>query len=333
MKVKKKYSRLINFLSIFDNFKDSDTLVEISNEKYNKLQEFAQSFTNNINEDPESQDPEPQDETDYIFNVSNLPSSLTVTLLPSHDTLLNYRWEIRTYQGYELGTIVEDSITVTYQIINLANDLHEDDETTEVVSYGANDNYVTYDLLDKLKAGDNEVIITFNANNLNVEYSASIEIKAYDIKHKLTSENNFNATLFGEAGDELDFGWYENGTTRLGYPQNTGYNTPIIFDQFYWKNNYNDTTEIINDVECVAVQGWTTRGIGFNDLIIDSNIPVFFGYHMWSDGNWANTNLWVKAELCEEYHSIFGDEQPASIRSIEEYNIEHKNIENWWLTY
>ena len=207
MQVKKKYSRLINFISAFDNFKDSDSLVEISADKYNQLQEFAQSFVN---------------------------------------------------------------------------------DTTET-----------------------------------------------EIKAKLISENDFEATNYGVSGDILMYGWYENGTTRLGIPTSKigTSNNPIMFKHFYWRNNYTAERETINGVNCVAYKQWTTRGIGFENLIIKSDVPVFFGYHAWSNGNWSNTKVWVNANHRQSYYDLFGDEQPRYIGTIEDYNMAYRSIADWWVAY
>lgn len=209
MRVQKKYSRLVNFLTAFDNFKDAEELVEISGEKYNKLQEFAQAFSAEINT---------------------------------------------------------------------------------------------------------------------------------SFKIKLTSENDFEATNYGVSGDTFDYGWYTNGTTRLGIPTSRIGTTdnPIMFKHFYWRNNYtaNGERETINGVDCVAYKQWTTRGIGFENLIINSDVPVFFGYHAWSNGNWSNTKVWINnPNHRQSYYELFGDEQPKYIGLIEDYNRAYRSIANWWLTY
>ena len=208
MQVKKKYSRLFNFLNAFDNFKDSDTLVEISADKYNKLKEFADSFS---------------------------------------------------------------------QII-----------TTKI---------------------------------------------------KVSSADNFDATQFGNSGDVFAFGWYENSAQSLGYPQNTNYWDSIIFNDFYWKNNYYHTKTSTDGIKYVSLdEQWTTRGIEFKHLIIDSEYVVYFGRHQQTNGlmgRWEQTILYVNDELLNDYITLYTQrsQMPAQIKSITDYNNDNLDKANWWLTY
>lgn len=217
MKIKKKYLRLVNFLNAFDAFKDSDTLVEINESKFNVLKEFAQAVNINI----------------------------------------------------------------------------DNGETGESEPTGEQENN----------------------------------------KIKLISEQDFIATDYTEAGATLKFGWYENGTTRLGIPACTSANPAIMFDDFYWKNNYTTNKVTKNGIECVSYEQWTTRGIGFNNLIIDSTVPVFFGMHSWDSGNWSNTIVYVNDELIESYRTLFNQEPPQAIRQLSTYNTYNPTKTNWWLTY
>lgn len=50
MQVKKKYAQLISFIKIFNKYNDADSLVEINDNKFNILKEFAETFVEDFNE-------------------------------------------------------------------------------------------------------------------------------------------------------------------------------------------------------------------------------------------------------------------------------------------
>ena len=156
-------------------------------------------------------------------------------------------------------------------------------------------------------------------------------------KIKLISENDFNAAAYIKYGLNQEFGWYENGTSRLGLPMSSNNNITseqaIMFGDFYWKNNYTANKVIKNGIECVAYEQWTTRGIGFGNLIIDSEVPVFYGMHAWGNGYWENTIVYVNDELYDSYQTLFSNDPPKAIHPLSDYNIINASKANWWLTY
>lgn len=193
---------------------------------------------------------------------------------------------------------------------------------------------VTENQLNKI----NSFIQNFNIQTISDESGETGEyIPEQEFKIKLISEEDFDAAAYIKYGLTQSFGYYENGTSRLGIPMST-YNditsqSAIMFDNFYWKNNYTENKVTKNGIECVAYEQWTTRGIGFNNLIIDSTVPVFFGMHVWGNGYWENTIVYVNDELVESYVTLFGGDSPKAVRPLSKYNINNASTANWWLTY
>lgn len=200
---------------------------------------------------------------------------------------------------------------------------------------------------------------TDSASNLCVVKCGDNE-SSYNLKeiyYTSTLANGLTPLTFIEAGPStaeiymLDKVWYEGPfSTSLGMEQVYGgaaNESRVGIKHFYWLNHseglggYSHRNEI-RSVDGTKTYyyiysqgGWNSRGSFFENMILDSPIPIYLGAHTWGNGRWRNTMLWVPDDQLEAYNLIYSTnepgEMPASISTMSVYNNTYRSMANWWV--
>lgn len=240
----------------------------------------------------------------YVFGGNEYDLNVTINGEKYEDGYVN--WEIGSknseYYGssYETCTIVQDKYMNYKLVVN--------NPTSDMI----------YDIIIR-------TVIHDNSNTV-----IATELLPVRVIGRASFAEDYIVNNYVSDGDYIVFGLYENHNTRLGIPNANGTGL-ITFENFYWENHYITTNAEFNGINYVNYNQWTSRGLCFKNLIIDSPVVVYYGNHAWSNGEWNKTILYVNDELLNDYITVYNNgEAPAEIKPLSEYNTINSDKANWW---